>query len=36
MGYGGGIYTKALIEIEASHVTGVDFSDAMLKRAANN
>ncbi|MFD3262214.1 class I SAM-dependent methyltransferase [Paenibacillus lentus] len=36
IGCGGGIYTKALIEMGASHVMGVDFSDEMLKGAANN
>ncbi|MFD3257553.1 class I SAM-dependent methyltransferase [Paenibacillus lentus] len=36
IGCGGGIYTKTLIEMGASHVIGVDFSDEMLKGAANN
>lgn len=36
IGCGGGIYTKALIEMGAFHVIGVDFSDEMLKGAANN
>ncbi|RUS43284.1 class I SAM-dependent methyltransferase [Cohnella sp. AR92] len=36
IGCGGGIYTKALIKMGASHVVGVDFSDEMLKGAANN
>ncbi|GIP22930.1 class I SAM-dependent methyltransferase [Paenibacillus sp. J22TS3] len=36
IGCGGGIYTKALIKMGASHVVGVDFSDEMLKGAATN
>jgi len=36
IGCGGGIYTKALIEMGAAHVTGVDFSAEMLKGAAAN
>ncbi|WP_068614592.1 class I SAM-dependent methyltransferase [Paenibacillus tuaregi] len=36
IGCGGGIYTKALIKMGASHVVGVDFSDEMLKGAAAN
>ncbi|MFD1886719.1 class I SAM-dependent methyltransferase [Paenibacillus wenxiniae] len=36
IGCGGGIYTKALIEMGAAHVTGVDFSDEMLKAATHN
>lgn len=36
IGCGGGIYTKALIKMGESHVVGVDFSDEMLKGAANN
>ncbi len=36
IGCGGGIYIKALIEMGASHVFGIDFSDEMLKGAANN
>ncbi|WP_025026932.1 class I SAM-dependent methyltransferase [Caldalkalibacillus mannanilyticus] len=34
IGCGGGIYTKALLSMGAAHVTGVDFSEAMLKGAA--
>lgn len=36
IGCGGGIYTKALFQMGASHVMGVDFSEEMLKAAANN
>lgn len=36
IGCGGGIYTKALIKLGASHVVGVDFSYEMLQGAANN
>lgn len=36
IGCGGGIYTKAFIEMGASHVIGVDFSEEMLRGAANN
>lgn len=36
IGCGGGIYSKALAELGASHVTGVDFSAEMLKGAALN
>ncbi|GGJ32426.1 class I SAM-dependent methyltransferase [Paenibacillus hunanensis] len=36
IGCGGGIYTRALIEMGAEQVTGVDFSDEMLKAAAHN
>lgn len=36
IGCGGGIYTKALIEMGAAHVTGVDFSEEMLKAAAHH
>jgi len=36
IGCGGGIYTKALIEMGATHVIGVDFSAEMLKGAAGN
>ncbi|WP_040949773.1 class I SAM-dependent methyltransferase [Gorillibacterium massiliense] len=35
IGCGGGIYTKALIEMGAAHVIGVDFSSEMLKGAAS-
>lgn len=34
IGCGGGIYTRALVEMGASHVIGVDFSKEMLKGAA--
>lgn len=33
---GGGIYTKALIEVGANKVVGIDFSEAMLKSANQN
>lgn len=36
IGCGGGIYTKALIQMGASHVVSVDFSEEMLKAAANH
>jgi len=36
IGCGGGIYTKALIEMGAAHVVGVDFSEEMIKGAAIN
>jgi len=36
IGCGGGIYTKALLEMGAGHVIGVDFSEEMLKGAAAN
>lgn len=36
IGCGGGIYTKALVAMGASHVVGVDFSEEMLKGAAEN
>lgn len=36
IGCGGGIYTKALAVMGASHVTGIDFSEEMLKGAAGN
>ncbi|GAA0375903.1 class I SAM-dependent methyltransferase [Paenibacillus motobuensis] len=36
IGCGGGIYTKALIELGAGHVTGIDFSDEMLIAARKN
>jgi ubiquinone/menaquinone biosynthesis C-methylase UbiE len=36
IGCGGGIYTKALLQLGASHVTGVDFSAEMLKGASQN
>ncbi|WP_322906679.1 class I SAM-dependent methyltransferase [Paenibacillus campi] len=36
IGCGGGIYTKALSEMGAAHITGVDFSDNMLQAAAHN
>lgn len=36
IGCGGGIYTKALIAMGASHVIGVDFSEEMLKGATEN
>ncbi|MBP1988660.1 class I SAM-dependent methyltransferase [Paenibacillus eucommiae] len=36
IGCGGGIYTKALVSLGASHVTGVDFSEEMLKGASLN
>ncbi len=36
IGCGGGIYTKALISMGAAHVTGVDFSDEMVKSATHN
>jgi ubiquinone/menaquinone biosynthesis C-methylase UbiE len=36
MGCGGGIYTKALSGMGARHVTGIDFSEEMLKGASEN
>lgn len=36
IGCGGGIYTKALAEMGASHVTGLDFSKQMLVSARDN
>ncbi|MCJ8010997.1 class I SAM-dependent methyltransferase [Paenibacillus sp. KQZ6P-2] len=36
IGCGGGIYTRALLDLGAEHVTGVDFSAEMLKGAASN
>ncbi len=36
IGCGGGIYIKALVSLGASHVTGVDFSEEMLKGASEN
>lgn len=33
IGCGGGIYTQALAEMGAAHVTGVDFSEPLLKSA---
>lgn len=36
IGCGGGIYTKALVSLGASQVTGLDFSEAMLSGAAEN
>jgi len=36
IGCGGGIYTKALAEMGASRVVGVDFSNEMLQGAAEN
>ncbi|MFD0692472.1 class I SAM-dependent methyltransferase [Paenibacillus sp. GCM10027628] len=36
IGCGGGIYSKALRQAGASHVTGVDFSAEMLKGASQN
>jgi ubiquinone/menaquinone biosynthesis C-methylase UbiE len=36
VGCGGGIYTKALSQLGASHVVGVDFSEEMLTAAANH
>jgi len=36
IGCGGGIYTKVLINMGASQVTGVDFSEEMLTAARNN
>jgi ubiquinone/menaquinone biosynthesis C-methylase UbiE len=36
IGCGGGIYTKALASLGASQVTGVDFSEEMLKGASKN
>lgn len=33
IGCGGGIYSKAMLKLGASHVTGVDFSQAMLQGA---
>jgi ubiquinone/menaquinone biosynthesis C-methylase UbiE len=35
IGCGGGIYSKALVEMGAAKVTGVDFSEEMLKGAAD-
>lgn len=36
IGSGGGIYTKALSSMGARHVTGVDYSEEMLKGATEN
>ncbi|SDM97282.1 Ubiquinone/menaquinone biosynthesis C-methylase UbiE [Fictibacillus solisalsi] len=36
IGCGGGIYTKALLEMGASHVTALDFSESMLTAAKEN
>lgn len=36
IGCGGGIYCKALVEMGASHVTGIDFSEESLKGAQQN
>lgn len=36
IGCGGGIYTKALIEMGATQAIGVDFSEVMLKGAMEN
>ncbi|MDN4072252.1 class I SAM-dependent methyltransferase [Fictibacillus terranigra] len=36
IGCGGGIYTKAMIEMGARHVTAVDFSEKMLEAAGEN
>lgn len=36
IGCGGGIYTKALAGMGAKHVTGIDFSEEMLKGAVEN
>ena len=36
IGSGGGIYSRALLEMGAAHVTGVDFSEEMLGAAAEN
>jgi ubiquinone/menaquinone biosynthesis C-methylase UbiE len=36
IGSGGGIYSKALAEMGAAHVTGVDFSEEMLEAAREN
>ncbi|MBU5355589.1 methyltransferase domain-containing protein [Paenibacillus barcinonensis] len=36
IGCGGGIYTKALANSGAKHVTGIDFSEEMLKGAAKH
>ena len=36
VGCGGGIYTKALSELGVLDVTGVDFSEAILKGAREN
>jgi ubiquinone/menaquinone biosynthesis C-methylase UbiE len=36
IGCGGGIYTKSLLSMGASQVTGVDFSEEMLKGASQN
>lgn len=36
MGCGGGIYSKALSKLKVNHVTAVDFSEEMLKGAAEN
>ncbi|WP_169091364.1 class I SAM-dependent methyltransferase [Paenibacillus sp. PL91] len=36
IGCGGGIYTKSFLSMDASDVTGVDFSEEMLKGASQN
>ncbi|MDN4525626.1 class I SAM-dependent methyltransferase [Fictibacillus fluitans] len=36
IGCGGGIYTKALLELGANHVTALDFSETMLAAAKEN
>jgi ubiquinone/menaquinone biosynthesis C-methylase UbiE len=36
IGCGGGIYTKALAAMGAEHVTGVDYSDQILRSAKDN
>ncbi len=36
IGCGGGIYSKALSDMGAESVTGIDFSEAMLKSARDN
>ncbi len=36
IGCGGGIYSKALTKLKVNHVTAVDFSEEMLKGAAEN
>lgn len=36
IGCGGGIYTKSFVNLGAAQVTGVDFSDEMLKGASQN
>ncbi|MDM5339822.1 class I SAM-dependent methyltransferase [Fictibacillus enclensis] len=36
IGCGGGIYTKALLELGANHVTALDFSENMLTAAKEN